>query len=283
MRAATPAQDVIVDRVTYDDDPPWVAAADGQGASLQLIDPDQDNNRVSNWSDGSGWKFFSNTKSVGSSSLINLFLYFDAAGGDAYLDDISLVIGNTPVVGENVLVNGDFESPLGPAWRAGGRASNTVITTSVAHSGAASLHLIIDPGAIVLTNFVQYFSPLMAGSNYTISFWYLPGSRGTNLSYRVNSLFSGSLNPAPIRFTPGAPNNAGAPLPPYPPLWLSEVQPENISGLADNFGDNDPWVEMYNGGASQLSLDGFYLANNYSNLTQWPFLLLVKIDLYKIH
>jgi len=32
--------------VRYDSEPPWPAAA---GASLQLIDPAQDNNRVANW------------------------------------------------------------------------------------------------------------------------------------------------------------------------------------------------------------------------------------------
>src|SRR5205807_7230735 len=46
---ATPAQDQIIDQVTYDNDLPWPAAADGGGASLQLIDPFQDNNRVANW------------------------------------------------------------------------------------------------------------------------------------------------------------------------------------------------------------------------------------------
>ena len=46
---ATPSEDLIVDQVTYDDDLPWPAAADGAGPSLQLIDALQDNNRVANW------------------------------------------------------------------------------------------------------------------------------------------------------------------------------------------------------------------------------------------
>jgi hypothetical protein len=57
----------------------------------------------------------------------------------------------------------------------------------------------------------------------------------------------------------------------YPELWLSEVQPENVTGQKDNAGDNDPWIEIYNGGDSALSLDGFHLANNYSSLSQWAF------------
>ena len=43
---ATPEQDVLIDEVTYDDDPPWPGLAAGFGSSLQLIDPAADNNRV---------------------------------------------------------------------------------------------------------------------------------------------------------------------------------------------------------------------------------------------
>jgi hypothetical protein len=47
--AVTVTNYTLLDEVTYDDDQPWPAAADGLGASLQLIDPAQDNNRVGNW------------------------------------------------------------------------------------------------------------------------------------------------------------------------------------------------------------------------------------------
>src|SRR6185369_6967525 len=45
----TPDQDLILDQVSYDSVPPWPALANGFGPSLQLIDPNQDNNRVANW------------------------------------------------------------------------------------------------------------------------------------------------------------------------------------------------------------------------------------------
>src|SRR5207247_1635709 len=44
------AEDIVIDEVTYSDELPWPAAADGTGPSLQLIDPSQDNSRVANWS-----------------------------------------------------------------------------------------------------------------------------------------------------------------------------------------------------------------------------------------
>ncbi|HUE96033.1 MAG TPA: CotH kinase family protein, partial [Longimicrobiaceae bacterium] len=41
--------EVVVDLVRYDDDAPWPTAADGLGASLQLVDASRDNRRLGNW------------------------------------------------------------------------------------------------------------------------------------------------------------------------------------------------------------------------------------------
>jgi Lamin Tail Domain/CotH kinase protein len=72
--------------------------------------------------------------------------------------------------------------------------------------------------------------------------------------------------------TPGAPNSVAATLAPFDPLWLNEVQTENISGPDDNVGDREPWIELYNAGPAPLSLEGYYLAQSYtSNLMEWPF------------
>ncbi|MGA2853583.1 MAG: lamin tail domain-containing protein, partial [Verrucomicrobiota bacterium] len=71
--------------------------------------------------------------------------------------------------------------------------------------------------------------------------------------------------------TPGAANSVAATLPEFPPLWLNEVQAENVTGPADNFGEHDPWVELYNAGTDAISLDGFYLGTNYTSATNWAF------------
>jgi hypothetical protein len=72
--------------------------------------------------------------------------------------------------------------------------------------------------------------------------------------------------------TPGTTNSVAAALTPYDPLWLNEVQTENLSGPTDNFDERDPWLELYNAGQTTLSLDGYYLADNCTtNLAQWSF------------
>ena len=60
-------------------------------------------------------------------------------------------------------------------------------------------------------------------------------------------------------------------LPPFPPLWLNELQANNSTGPTDNFGQRDPWVEIINTSATNVSLSGLYLSDDYSNLTKWAF------------
>jgi hypothetical protein len=43
------AHDVLVDAVTYDDQPPWPQPPDGQGPTLELVDPHADNSLPASW------------------------------------------------------------------------------------------------------------------------------------------------------------------------------------------------------------------------------------------
>jgi hypothetical protein len=71
------------------------------------------------------------------------------------------------------------------------------------------------------------------------------------------------------RSTAGTFNSVRAFLPVLPRLWLNEVVPNNLSGATDRFGQRHAWAELHNSGPTNLSLGGMFLANNYSNLTQW--------------
>src|SRR5439155_3057959 len=53
----TPAQDIQVDAVRYENQAPWPAGTASQNLALQVIDPAQDNSRPSNWGDGSAWRY----------------------------------------------------------------------------------------------------------------------------------------------------------------------------------------------------------------------------------
>ncbi len=71
--------------------------------------------------------------------------------------------------------------------------------------------------------------------------------------------------------TPGSANSIPSALPAFPTLWINEVEPENVNGIKDSTGQTDPWIELYNAGASAVPLDGLYLADDYTGLTQWEF------------
>ena len=56
-------------------------------------------------------------------------------------------------------------------------------------------------------------------------------------------------------YTPGAPNSTLDSLPPFPAFRINEVLPVNTNILADNTGDYDPWVELYNGPLNVLAVE----------------------------
>ena len=279
----TPDQDVVIDEVTYDNDPPWPGQADGFGPSLQLIDAAEDNNRVANWAvvttnsppPTPQWQYVTATGSAGDSRL---YVYLQSAG-EVYIDDLMVVAGSTPEVGPNFVVNGDFEAALSTGWTTTPNTANSTTSTAVKHSGNRSLHLVCNgPGSTTTDCLLQSVSGLTGGGQYTLSFWYLPNTSGVTLTVR----FSGSWIRADRNilwqpgstgsmYTPGAANSTAAPLAPLPRVWLNEVQPNNVTGSQDRMGDRDPWVELFNSGTNTADLTGFYLSDNYTNLTKWPF------------
>lgn len=51
-------------------------------------------------------------------------------------------------------------------------------------------------------------------------------------------------------------------------IKINEYSCSNMS-LTDNFGDTPDWIELYNAGASSVSLTGYYLSDKISNPTKW--------------
>jgi hypothetical protein len=145
---------ITADEVTYYDGGRWPSWADGQGASLELRDPDSDNDAPDAWADSneSGktvWEQFSFTINSNDSKYrhdqVNVFDLLLLNRGEVLIDDLDLRIGST-----NHLSNNGFESGE-TNWRFLGNHVRSFVTTSDRHSGSSSLHLIAtghgDPGA----------------------------------------------------------------------------------------------------------------------------------------
>lgn len=270
----TPGTEIVVDKVRYESVPAWPTSANGSGPSLQLIDAGQDNSRVANWSDGAGWRManFTGTIQGGANPATN-FLVFMNTPGDVFIDDLVLVRGNQPGLGENLIQNGDFESELSGPWTKLGNHTNSVISTEDSHGGSASLH-VIAAGVGGGSSAIRQFIPALPSNTVcTLSFWFRPTLTASNLTLRTTpgSLFAPAITVRPVFATPGAANTVVAPLPEFSALWLNEVQAENLTGPADNQGEREPWIELFNAGATAIDLSGYTLADNYTNLAQWSF------------
>jgi hypothetical protein len=248
--------DIAIDRVRYEARPPWPAAANGGGSALQVIDVDEDNSRVSNWTDGFGWRYVRVTGVIEggptvSSRGTNFFVVLNGPGS-VYVDDIVLVRGTIAEAGENVLQNGNFEAALEGTWVPLGNHSGSLRTEEVSHSGAASLK-VVSTGNGSFNNFVHQYIP--GNSNdavHTLSFWYVPSTDGLLLTVRTSpgASLQATAATAPVVATPGQTNAFPVDLPPYDPVWLNELSPSGI--------------EIYNAGTNNLSLSNYYLADTYS-------------------
>ncbi len=268
---ANPGEEIEVDKVRYESVPAWPTMANGFGPSLQLKDPAQDNSRVGNWSDGAGWRYYSYSGTMALTAS-RLLLYLSDAG-DLYLDNVALVAQTGPNAGSNYLSNGGFELPLAGTWNPLGNHAGSVASSEVAYEGSYSLHLVATAGGGASGSVRQDLVDVDKTNVYTLSFYYLPMPSSAGILYHVTSIYrlSTPLDVQPVIATPGQANSTEETLPPFPPLWLNEVEPENPSGLTDNQGEHEPWIELYNAGPNPMDLTGFYLADNYSNIGQWNF------------
>ena len=142
----------------------------------------------------------------------------------------------------------------------------------LSHNGEP-LRLVIpgaDPSLDVVVDEVEYHDAApwpIAADGQGPSLQLIDSSRDRS---RVGNWACTATNAA-VRFTPGAVNSVRASLPAFPPLWINEVQPENVTGPVDAAGHRGPWIELYNSSTNPLSLDGLYLGTNFSNPGQWSF------------
>ncbi len=80
---------------------------------------------------------------------------------------------------------------------------------------------------------------------------------------------------APGQVTAGQTASQPAPAPgatqPAPDVVINEVQSSNRTTLADEDGDYEDWIELYNAGTGTVNLSGFGLSDDASRLWRWVF------------
>lgn len=184
--AGVPDVQWMVDEVTYYDGGRWPVWADGDGSSLELRQPDSDNDTPDAWaaSDESGkstWEPFSFTVEAtdrnythDTVTLVDLML---VNHGEVLLDDLEVDIqddtggsGRRQVIQANKLDNGGFENGTS-GWRKLGNHIQSHATDVDAYSGDRCLHLIAtghgDPGA----NRINQSIDAIGADDVTFSGW----------------------------------------------------------------------------------------------------------------
>ena len=256
---ATAAADVIIDQVRYELAAPWPNGSNGipTTASIQLVDPAQDNSRPGSWitrcwpgvyappvwtpaATNFGWRFMSVTGFC--ATVPKLLIYLDGRG-DCYIDDVSVVNGWVPEAGPNLVRGGGFETAAVDTslWLVGTNYTNSAISTDVKHSGDSGLHL-------VCASFGSTYGPPQGNKVFqqnlvpaptntqplSLGLWYLSTTSATNLYViMVNSTtlrMTNNLAPiyTPARYTPGYYSSA-------PVAGITPAQPnEALSNIVVN-------------------------------------------------
>jgi len=127
-----------------------------------------------------------------------LYIYLSGAG-DCYVDDLKLVAGTNAGVGPNLVVNGDFESPVYGPWTNTTDFTNSMISSAVAHSGTGSLHVVATASGGGGSDSVFQVVPVANNQVYTVSYWYVP-SRSRTLTVRLSG---SALTSSPDTDMPG--------------------------------------------------------------------------------
>jgi hypothetical protein len=276
--------EIVVDELAYAATPPWPAAANGQGASLQVIDLAQDNRLPGNWRAvdplaNATWRFVSitgtatNNDRTISAAEVRLML---ESPGSMHVDRIALVTGTVAEAGLNRLTNGDFESAFTAPWSAVGNHARSTANTMAASSGIASLLLNATDRSGGASHCVRQAAlGLVTSQTYTLSYWFLPTTSVSGLTVEVSASdirIAHAVTPAPpaqALATPGVTNSTAAVLPTLPPIWINEVLPANPGPVVDNHGEPEPWIELWNADTGIVSLAGLHLARSHTALTEW--------------
>lgn len=277
----TPAQDLVVDRVHYETAAPWsVTPLTPVGTALQLVDANQDNSRVANWSYGSTAR-----QTPGGTNSVNATLpEFPAL----WLNELQAenLTGPTDNFGEREpwleLLNAGTNTISLEGFYLG---TNYGSPTQWAFPSGAT----IAPGQFLVV-WLDGQTAQTSGSLFHTSFRLNPAGGNVALARLVsgNPQIVDYLNYLPLPAnhsygdfpdgqpfhresmyypTPGGTNNAlTAPI----TVSINEWMAENTAFLLDSAsGKYDDWFELYNSAATPANLAGYYLTDNLGNPFQY--------------
>jgi len=222
----------LLDIVAYEDGNEWPGSADGNGPSLELLNPNFDNALSVSW-------------------------------------DPSSVVGGTPGSENSVLTN-DIMPVCKDGYRGidlpESGISVPVMVTAYDFEGLSKVELMVDAGdgflPIIMTDDGQGDDFAAGDSIYTAT---IPGHvSGILLKYYAVATDN-------VNQSDSWPNSAPAKYHAYtvdytpPDLRITEVLAVNDAVNRDAYGEYDDWLEIYNNDDRTINLAGLYLSNDMSD------------------
>ena len=295
----------VASDVAFETDTPWPAAAATGGGSLQLIDARQDTRRVANW------RAIAAGASATPRTLLDFtdswrYNQLGQALGKPWIsssyDDASWPVG----YGLLHVENADLPEPKGTILALGPMVFyfRTHFTFNDLPAGAnLKLQTVIDDGVVFYLNGTELYRLGMPDANQVpeVAYTTLPSRSvgdavlegpfdvpasalrtGDNvLAAEVHQISAGSSDivlgahlevTVPLApFTPGATNSVAMTIPPFPKVWINEIQPWNTATIADGTGAFGAWAELLNPDSLPVDLGSLALADQWTNLSQAVF------------
>lgn len=282
--------ELVVDKVRYENVAPWPTTL--AGSSLQLMDNEQDNRRAALWSAsngvppsggtlfdwGSSWKYRQGVNLDGTGW--QTYGYDEAGWSTPAPGAFGVEIATLPHPIQTPLTMGNLTYYFRKTIDFTGDAGASLLMTNMVDDGmvvyvdgvevyrvripdgtptyttpaTSTVNNATEEGPFVIPLYLQLGSHVIAVEVHQIN----TGSSDLVFDMKVETDYSHLADQA----TPGVVNNVGYPNADIPALWLNEVSPSPISGMA--------WVELYNAGSTALSLNGYSLSDDYNDLAKWP-------------
>jgi uncharacterized protein (DUF1800 family) len=198
---------IVLNRLAYGQTPDELERVKAMGAEAYIqeqlapeqIEEDLELDAVTAIPSSAEWKRYTVT---GNATTATLYLYLTFMG-EGWIDDLALVAGSTPEVGQNLVRNGNFEVPLAPSdWTISENHAGSAIDPTVKHSGNGSLHMVAGSGGTTKASAIwQDLGTIKTGQAYTLSYWFLPSTKKlSSWTVRLSGSDSGTgiySSPAP--------------------------------------------------------------------------------------
>ena len=228
--------DNLRDSVTYDDADPWPTSPDGDGPSLELVNPALDNALASSW--GPSVSEGGTPGSVNSVYATNALPVCNDGGRDIRL----------PTATDDV----------------------TVTVTAFDEEGLASVELFVDLGGGFVAQAMFDDGAHGDGAPADSVFGAVIPAQPNGTLVRYYALATDD-----IAQTDAWPGDAPAEYRAYtvgherPLLVINEIVASNDAGITDEMGEFEDWVEIFNPGTETVDLSGMYLTDNFDDRHAW--------------